>query len=327
MRRRAARDVSSFVTPRSRLLGRRRLLRAALLGAPSLALVGCGPGLTRLEPPSAGVTLRYRFAPGERLRAEVLYRHRTELNLANLGVIRIVELIRAEFECTVVAAVDGSAQLVARAQRVQLDWGKLAVGSPLRRVIPQVTEDLTGTEVDITVDARGVLLRFPDEPSDMPEALEKGLSQLLSALRLAFFDVPGPALPPRAPLVTVDDRQNTQRAVRLVVGTTDARGRALTREWEFDKRSRLRSEARLRGYVVEEGVGPLVTLEERRVQHDELVDTRSRERSTITRLEAVDRVRFSLGQELLRSRATDIRLEMFGLLTHAGKLRVDWSRG
>jgi hypothetical protein len=197
----------------------------ALLLCAVPALPGCkrGPGLTKIEAPAEGVTLRYDLTPGQVFQGSV--RHSETIRAASSSTSATRGF---SFDLTLkVRGADpahGGMGVTARFSGVSVKWS-LPPGIPISvaEFNRTASQQLQGLEVDFTVDDTGKILYVPDLPEDLGAELRAVLQQALDALETAFLTVPARAI--KAGDAWKDDKTRGRKGKlgRYVEGTVKTR--------------------------------------------------------------------------------------------------------
>lgn len=172
---------------------RRFLIAAALL---SLA-PACGDkqNLQKINAPDGGVTLAYDFTPGQVYRGHVAHsetvRGTSGGSLSRGFTFDVTLSIQGR-------SPDGAGTLVtARYSAVDIRWG-LPTGSPISasEIVGKAKDQLSGLEVDFSVDDAGKILSMPELPEDMGAELRFLVQEAIDTLETAFLSVPARPLKP-----------------------------------------------------------------------------------------------------------------------------------
>ena len=187
-----------------------RLLLALLLcAAPTLPGCKKGPGLTKVEAPAEGITLRYDLTPGQVYQGSV--RHSETIRSTNSSTSASRGF---SFDLTLrVRGADpahGGMGVTARFSGVSVKWS-LPPGIPISvaEFNRTASQQLQGLEVDFNVDDTGKILHMPELPEDLSAELRVVLQQALDALETAFLTVP--AHPLKAGDTWKDDKKRGRK--------------------------------------------------------------------------------------------------------------------
>lgn len=201
----------------------RWLLALLLCAVPSLSGCKTGPGLTKIEAPAEGVTLRYDLTPGQVYQGSV--RHSETIRAAGSSTSAARSF---SFDLTLrVRGADpahGGMGVTARFSNVSVRWS-LPPGIPISVAEFNRTagQQLQGLEVDLTVDDTGKILHVPELPEDLSAELRVVLQQAIDALETAFLTVP--AAPIKAGDAWKDDKTRGRKGKlgRYIEGTVKTR--------------------------------------------------------------------------------------------------------
>ncbi|WP_434427488.1 hypothetical protein [Nannocystis pusilla] len=187
----------------------RWLLALLLCAAPSLSGCNTGPGLTKVEAPAEGITLRYDLTPGQvyqgSVRRSATIRAATSATSTSQGFSFDLTLtVRGPDE------THGGTAVTARFSGVQVKWS-LPPSFPVSVAEFNRTagQQLQGLEVDFNVDESGKILHMPELPEDLSAELRVVLQQALDALETAFLTVP--ARPLKAGDTWKDDKKRGRK--------------------------------------------------------------------------------------------------------------------
>lgn len=187
----------------------RWLLALLLCAAPSLSGCNTGPGLTKVEAPAEGITLRYDLTPGQVYQGSV--RRSATIRAASSATSSSQSF---SFDLTLTVRgpdeTHGGTAVTARFSAVQVKWS-LPPSFPISVAEFNRTagQQLQGLEVDFNVDESGKILHMPELPEDLSAELRVVLQQALDALETAFLTVP--ARPLKAGDTWKDDKKRGRK--------------------------------------------------------------------------------------------------------------------
>jgi len=168
----------------------RWLLALLLCAAPSLPGCKTGPGLTKVEAPAEGITLRYDLTPGQVYQGSV---RRSATIRAASSATSSSQSFSFDLTLTVRGADEthGGTAVTARFSAVAVKWS-LPPSFPISvaEFNRTASQQLQGLEVDFNVDESGKILHMPELPEDLSAELRAVLQQALDALETAFLTVP-----------------------------------------------------------------------------------------------------------------------------------------
>lgn len=201
----------------------RWFLALLLCAAPSLSGCKRGPGLTRVEVPAEGVTLRYDLTPGQAYQGSV--RRSSTIRAASTSTSASQGF---SFDLSLrVRGADperGGMAVTARFSAVEVKWS-LPQGIPISvaEFNRTASAQLQGLEVDLIVDDTGKILHMPELPDELSAELRAVLQQALDALETAFLTVP--ARPLKVGDVWSDDKTRGRKGKlgRYTTGTVKSR--------------------------------------------------------------------------------------------------------
>lgn len=168
----------------------RWLLALLLCAAPSLSGCKTGPGLTKVEAPAEGITLRYDLTPGQVYQGSV--RRSATIRAASSSTSSTQSF---SFDLTLTVRgpdeAHGGVAVTARFSSVSVKWS-LPPSFPISvaEFNRNASQQLMGLEVDFNVDETGKILHMPELPEDLSAELRVVLQQALDALETAFLTVP-----------------------------------------------------------------------------------------------------------------------------------------
>ncbi|MDC0722915.1 hypothetical protein [Nannocystis bainbridge] len=187
----------------------RWLLAFVLCAAPSLPGCKTGPGLTKVEAPAEGITLRYDLTAGQVYQGSV---RRSATIRAATSATSSSQSFSFDLTLTVRGADEahGGTAVTARFSAVQIKWS-LPPSFPISVAEFNRTagQQLQGLEVDFSVDDTGKILHMPELPEDLSAELRVVLQQALDALETAFLTVP--ARPLKAGDTWKDDKKRGRK--------------------------------------------------------------------------------------------------------------------
>jgi hypothetical protein len=168
-----------------------RLLLALLLcAAPSLHGCKTAAGLTKIEAPAEGVTLRYDLTPGQVYQGSV---RRSATIRSATSATSTSQSFSFDLTLTVRGPdpARGGVAVTARFSGVSVKWS-LPPSFPISvaEFNRNASNQLQGLEVDFNVDDTGRILHMPELPDDISSELRVVLQQALDALETAFITVP-----------------------------------------------------------------------------------------------------------------------------------------